>query len=214
MPFPFNEVELCDMIINEKPLTRAREVCRALECGKATKAVKVIKHFCSRENYAQKCRSGSAHASCTSINWPKDSRKNDYYINEEGMCELLIGSQQPLAKELAEYMGIKMIGDKYARKEGSTIYTIQKLFEGISMKRQFSIGPYGIDLYFPQHKLAIECDKHDHKGRDINYEIRRQKFIEDQLNCKFICYNPDAKDFMIESVLNKIFQYIYQKRSS
>ena len=67
--------------------------------------------------------------------------------------------------------------------------------------------------YFPEHKLAIECDEHDHKDRDINHEIRRKKFKEDQLNCKFIRYNPDAKDFTIESVLNKIFQYIYQKRS-
>ena len=73
---------------------------------------------------------------------------------------------------------------------------------------------YRIDLYFPEHKLAIECDEHDHKDRDINYEIKRQRFIEDQLNCKFIRYNPDAKDFTIESVLNRIFQYIYQKRSS
>ena len=130
------------------------------------------------------------------------------------MIELLVESQQPLAKELAEYMGIKIIGYKYVRKEASTIYTIQKVFEGISMKRQFSIGPYRIDLYFPEHKLAIECDEHDHRNRDINHEIRQQKFIEDQLNCKFIRYNPYAKDFTTESVLNKILQYIYQKRSS
>ena len=60
----------------------------------------------------------------------------------------------------------------------------------------------------------MECDEHDHKDRDINYEIRRQKFIEDQLNCKFTRHKPDAKDFVIESVLNKIFQYIYQKSST
>ena len=129
--------------------------------------------------------------------------------------ELLVRSQLLLAKELAEYMGIKIIGhNKYVRKEAGTIYTIQKVFEGKSMKWQFSIGSYRIDLYFPEHKLAIECDDRDRKDRDINYEIRRQKFIEDQLNYKFIRYNPDAKDFMIESVLNKIFQYIYKKRSS
>ena len=62
--------------------------------------------------------------------------------------------------------------------------------------------------------MAIECNEHDHKDRVINYEIRRRKFTEDQLNCKFICYNPDAKEFTAESVLNKIFQYIFQKRSS
>ena len=130
------------------------------------------------------------------------------------MKKVLVGSQQPLAKELAEYMGIKIIGHKYIRKETGTIYIMQKVFEGISMKRQFSIGPYRIDLYFPEHKLAIKCDEYDHKDRDIKYEIRRQDFIEDQLNCSFIRYNPDAKDFTIERVLNRIFQYIYQKRFS
>ena len=82
------------------------------------------------------------------------------------------------------------------------------------MKQQFSIGSYRIELYLIEHKLAIECDEHDHKDRDINYEVKRQKFIEDQINCKFICCNPDAKYFTIKSVLNKIFKYIYQKSSS
>ena len=80
------------------------------------------------------------------------------------------------------------------------------------MKWQFSIGFYRIDLYFPQNELAIECDEHNDK--DIDYEIRRQAFIEDQLNCKFIGYDPDAKDFTTERVLNKIFQYIRLGRSS
>ena len=60
-----------------------------------------------------------------------------------------------MAKELAEYMGINIIKYKYVRKEASTIYTIEKIFKRISIKRQFSIGPYRIDLYFPEHKLAI-----------------------------------------------------------
>ena len=50
------------------------------------------------------------------------------------------------------------------------------------MKQQFSIGSYKIDLYFLEHKLAIECDEHDHKDRNINHEIKRQRFTEDQLN--------------------------------
>ena len=179
MPFAFNAVELYVVTINERPWTRAREVCKALEYNKKT--ADPIKTFCSRESYAQKCQLSSVHATCTPIYWPRGSRKDDYYIIEDGMCELLLGSQQPLAQELAEYMGIKRIGYKYVRKEAGTIYAIQKVFEGVPMNRQFSIGFYKNDLYFPKHKLAIEFDEHDHKDRDINYEIRRQKFIEDQL---------------------------------
>ena len=60
-------------------------------------------------------------------------------------------------------MVIKIIWHKYICKEAGTIYTIQKVLEGISMKRQFSIGSYRVNLYFPEHNLAIECDEHDHK---------------------------------------------------
>ena len=177
IPFVFNAVELCVVTINEKPWTRAKEVCKALECNKKT--ADTVKAFCSRENYAHKWQLAGSVSETSSMNWPIDSQKLDLYINEEGIIELLVSSQQPLAKELTEYMGIKIIGHKYVHKEASTIHTIQKVFWGISMKRQFSIGSYRIDLYFPEHKLATECDEHDHKDRDINYEIRRQKFIED-----------------------------------
>ena len=52
MPFSFNAVELCVMIINEKPWTRAREVCKALEYNKKT--AHIIKAHVSPKNYAQK----------------------------------------------------------------------------------------------------------------------------------------------------------------
>ena len=81
-------------------------------------------------------------------------------------------------------------------------------FKGEEMIHHLSVGKYRIDQYFPKHKLAIECDEFDHRDRDIEYEIRRQKFIEDQLNCKFIRYNPDAEDFHILEVINKIFVHI------
>ena len=52
MPFSFNAVELCVVIINEKPWTRAKDVCRALEYNKKT--ADIVKAFCSRESYAYK----------------------------------------------------------------------------------------------------------------------------------------------------------------
>ena len=52
MSFSFNAVELYVVIINEKPWTSAREVCKAREYNK--KAAHVIKTHVSPENYAQK----------------------------------------------------------------------------------------------------------------------------------------------------------------
>ena len=48
MPFSFNAVELCVVIINEKPWTRAKETYKALEYNKKT--ADIVKTFCSREN--------------------------------------------------------------------------------------------------------------------------------------------------------------------
>ena len=52
MQFTFNE--LCFVTIHEKPWAVAREVCRALEYGKATKNADIVKRLCSRNNYAHK----------------------------------------------------------------------------------------------------------------------------------------------------------------
>ena len=94
------------------------------------KTADIIKAFCSKENFAHKYQIAGLVSETKPVDWPKDLRKDDYYINEEGITELLVGSQQPPAKELAEYMGIEIIGNKYVHKEAGTIYTIQKVFDG------------------------------------------------------------------------------------
>ena len=119
MPFSFNAVELCVVTINEKPWTRAKEVCKALQYNKKT--ADIIKAFCSKENFAHKYRIKEFVSETKPVDWSKDWRKDDYDVSEDGMIELLVGSQQPLAKELAEYMSIKIIGDKYVCKEACTI---------------------------------------------------------------------------------------------
>ena len=37
------------------------------------------------------------------MDWSKDSRKDDYYINEEGRHELVFGSQKPKAKDFRKH---------------------------------------------------------------------------------------------------------------
>ena len=71
-------------------------------------------------------------------------------------------------------------------------------------KRQFSIGDYRIDLYFPKEKIAIECDEFGHKDRNQEYEETRENFITDQLKCKFIRFNPDEPNFSIFAVIDRI----------
>ena len=208
VPFTFKNVELKVVTINGKPWTRAKEICRALEYKRRAKDV--LREHVSIENKQHKIVLQS-RAVARPVSRPKDSQKYDIYINEEGIKEIVLKSKQPKAAEFAEHLGINVHKHKYTSKENDSIEIIMKTFHGEKMERQFKIGNYRIDLYFPEHKIAVECDEFDHIDRDINYEIFRQKFIEEQLQCTFVRYNPDDKDFDIALVLNKIYRTIIKK---
>ena len=78
------------------------------------------------------------------------------------------------------------------------------------MQTQYNILRYRIDLYFQDYKLAIEIDKNGHSNRKIDYEIKRQKAIEQELGCKFIRIDPDKEDFDIFRTINKTLRHIKQ----
>ena len=42
------------------------------------------------------------------------------------------------------------------------------------------------NLYFSDHKLAIEIDENGRSEKNIQYKIKRQKAIEQEPGCKFI----------------------------
>ena len=63
---------ICVVTINEKPWTRAREVYRVLEYGSTTKVADIVKHLCSRENYAHKFQLTEFVSETNFMDWPKD----------------------------------------------------------------------------------------------------------------------------------------------
>ena len=81
-------------------------------------------------------------------------------------------------------------------------------FEGENMETQKSVLKCKIDLYFHEYKLAVEVGEKGHKDINSEHETKRQKEIENKLNCKFIRINPDEKNFKIFRAQNKIFRHI------
>ena len=134
---------------------------------------------------------------------------NTVLLKEAGVLEIVMKSRKPQALELAKALGINIHKQKFLSKEQETISIIMQVFKGIKMIDQYTVDNYRIDLYFPKHKLAIECDEFDHADRDIEYEVKRQNHIEEKLGCTFICYNPDAKRFDLFEVINRIIRAIY-----
>ena len=65
-------------------------------------------------------------------------------------------------------------------------------------------------MYFHEYKLAIEIDKNGYSDRNIDYEVKRQRLMEQELDCKYIRIDTDKEDFDIFRAINEIFRHIKQ----
>ncbi len=110
---------------------------------------------------------------------------------------------------VAKELNISIRDDIDTTHEQKTIKQIRKAFIHFTTIPQYKVTPYYIDLYFPSHKIAVECDEQGHRRYALENEIKRQKYIESTLNCTFVRYNPDALDFNIGDVINQIMVLIY-----
>jgi very-short-patch-repair endonuclease len=129
----------------------------------------------------------------------------------EGVKELLCKSRKSLEKkqEIAKHFGIDLSVVTHSNIETETIKIIKDSFVHLPSVTQFFISGYRIDLYFPAHRIAIECDEFDHQDYNSQKEEARQDSISKLLGCQFIRYNPNKEGFNIGEVINKILQLIY-----
>ena len=80
--------------------------------------------------------------------------------------------------------------DPIMTKEQSVLTKIMKIFSNEKIILQHCVlDQYRIDLYFPEHRLAIEVDEFNHVKR-IN-DNEREKEMRACLKCKFIRIEPD-----------------------
>ena len=68
-----------------------------------TKPKDVLKKYVSIENKQHQNQLKGWVTATQPVNWPIDSQKYDYYLNEEGMYEVLFSSQQPPAKKFRKH---------------------------------------------------------------------------------------------------------------
>ena len=55
-----------------------------------------------------------------------------------------------------------------------------------------------------------EIDENGDSYRNLGYETKRQKAMEQDLGCKFIRIDPDKEDFDIFRYINEMFRHIKQ----
>ena len=134
------------------------------------------------------------------------SSKHSMYIHEDILIPIIMQSRLSDSKTIKfrSDLGFNQI-NLILKKEQSVIESIRDTFKGEDIQIQYIVLGYRIDLYFYEHKLAIEIDELGHNDRDTDYETKREREIKNELNCVFIRTNPDAANFNISELNNQIF---------
>ena len=127
-------------------------------------------------------------------------------INEKGLQIMFSSTHKPNAKGLSIKLELPLA--IFQRKEVDILDTISRAFHNEKSIREYSIGKYRIDLYFPKYKLAVECDENNHQNYEILNEKLRELYIKEQLKCTFLRFNPDEPEFNIGEPINKILSHI------
>jgi very-short-patch-repair endonuclease len=128
-------------------------------------------------------------------------------IWEPGVKQLLQKSRKPKARLVAEQLGINLNIHRSSI-EADTLRIIKSAFQHLNPIEQFFVSGYRIDLYFPQHRIAVECDEPYHSYR-TKKDIERQDCITSILGCSWIRYEPQEKGFCIGAVINQLIEKIY-----
>ena len=74
--------------------------------------------------------------------------------------------------------------DVILTKEQSVLTKILNSFKKRNMQTEYSVLGYRVNLYSHDYKLAIEIDENYHSNRNIDYEIKRPKEIEQELGIR------------------------------
>ena len=140
------------------------------------------------------------------------------YINKTGLNQLLLKSKTVNPSTLKGFLELPFIKGlnlnmniKHTYKEQDCIGAIIEAYQDCKCYKQFRVSSYFIDLYIPEHNLAIECDEHNHRDRDQEHEKERQQYIEDKLKCQFFRFDPDSKNFNIYKLIRDVENFLKNK---
>ena len=87
-----------------------------------------------------------------------------------------------------------------------------KHLHDFKFRRQYSIGPFIVDFYCPELRLAIEIDGDSHFQEGAQeYDKRRQKYIE-KFNIKFLRFNNIDVYQNMDGVLETICEIVFKMK--
>lgn len=171
------------------PLYRASDIGTLLDM----RAVRsVVRNFSDKEKVI--CKSQTSGGS-----------RDMLYLTYAGVRRLLARSRKPAAAGLAQAFGMVVHDNHYVTIEAAALKFIMTAFSGLQLRQQYCVGPYRIDLYFPDQRLAVECDEEGAHGPGIvSQDHERQRFLETMLACTFVRFRPQEKGFCVAKLVNTL----------
>ena len=127
------------------------------------------------------------------------------YINTEALKSIITRSRKISSMQLASVLGIKSM--KIENFEMKTLEIIQRSFKMHKSMTEYVVGPYRIDLYFTDLKIAVECDENHHRWTSSSDKVRQDE-LQSQLGCVFVRYRPDQPGFNIGDTIAEILNHI------
>lgn len=136
------------------------------------------------------------------------------FISEACRRQLNVAYALKCRKDITQCDGVAIdFVKRYLPKETETLDFIERaLARNFRCSRQHNVhGTYRVDMFFPDQRVAVECDEFGHAGRNSESEDTRQAYIERELNCLFIRFNPDAAAFDLAELVSTIIDALIHR---
>ena len=89
-----------------------------------------------------------------------------------------------------------------------TLIRLSEKIPNIEIILEYSIKPYRVDAYLPDHNISIEIDENDHAVYDPDKEVERSRYITNTLHCSWIrVNNSDSIENTVEQLLKQLKYY-------
>ncbi|MEI2580531.1 endonuclease domain-containing protein [Scytonema sp. PRP1] len=135
------------------------------------------------------------------------THKQNIFLTMDCFARLASLSRSISVVDVLQCLGIKVAMPSI---ETQTLSIIQKSFAHLKPIPQFLVNGYRIDLYFPEERVAVECDELHHNMTGI-YDEERQDAIIKALGCKFIRFKPHSPNFNLGDVIYRLIVEFYHR---
>ena len=129
--------------------------------------------------------------------------KHSMYVNEDILIPIIMQTRlsDPKTIKFRSDLGLNQI-NLILKKEQSVVIPLLKAFSAEEIELQnkaLKNKKVRTDMYFSEHKFAVEIDEKGHVDRNQNEENKRKTNIEKYSNGKFIHrINPNAEGFVLK----------------